>query len=158
MEFLLDTNVLLRLFDRGDSHYPSIRLMLRTAWAHSHQLHVAGQNIAEFWNVSTRPLSARGGYGLSIEVVTRRVAGISRITSLLHESPESYAEWLRLVQTKEVRGVEVHDARLAALMIARSIRYIVTFNSDDFSRYPEIKALSAAEAITVMSAASNPGQ
>lgn len=156
MRLFLDTNVLLRLFDSSDTHCASIRSMIRMAWAQSHQLLVAGQNIAEFWNVSTRPQSARGGCGLSIDMVARRVTAISRITSLLHETPETYAEWLRLVGTKQVRGVEVHDARLAAVMIVRSIEHIVTLNSADFARYPEIKAITPAEAITLMTTTSVP--
>jgi predicted nucleic acid-binding protein len=32
----------------------------------------------------------------------------------------------------------VHDARLAAVMLAHGVNHILTFNVDDFRRYPGI--------------------
>ena len=45
-----------------------------------------------------------------------------------------------------VFGVQVHDARLAASMIAHNVRYILTFNVADFTRYAneEIVAIDPA--------------
>ena len=40
----------------------------------------SAQYIAQFWNVCTRPASARGGYGLSIEETDRRVRVIYPVT------------------------------------------------------------------------------
>ncbi len=37
-----------------------------------------------------------------------------------------------------VRGVQVHDARLAAAMRVHGIPYILTFNGSDFERYSGI--------------------
>jgi predicted nucleic acid-binding protein len=41
-----------------------------------------------------------------------------------------------------VRGRQVFDARLAAIMIEAGIDHILTFNADDFRRYPGITAVS----------------
>ena len=40
-----------------------------------------------------------------------------------------------------VMGVQVHDARLVATMIAHRITHLLTLNDQDFARYPEITAV-----------------
>lgn len=64
MRYLVDTNVLLRLLQRNDPKYTTIRQVVRTLMARGDDLCCAPQNIVEFWNVCTRPASARGGFGL----------------------------------------------------------------------------------------------
>jgi hypothetical protein len=39
-------------------------------------------------------------------------------------------------------GVQVHDARLVALMMAHGLSHLLTLNPADFQRYPGITALS----------------
>jgi len=55
-----------------------------------------------------------------------------------------YPEWERLVFTYSVKGVQVHDAKLVAAMCVHDLTHILTFNVDDFSRYPEIIAVHPA--------------
>jgi predicted nucleic acid-binding protein len=42
------------------------------------------------------------------------------------------------VETYGVSGRQVHDARLAAVMEVHGVTHILTFNTDDFRRYPGI--------------------
>jgi predicted nucleic acid-binding protein len=44
-------------------------------------------------------------------------------------------EWKQLVVRHGVQGSKVHDARLVATMNIHGIRRILTFNTDDFTRY-----------------------
>ena len=46
-----------------------------------------------------------------------------------------YLEWRRLVVTFGVLGVQVHDARLVAVMKTNDVTHILTFNADDFTRF-----------------------
>jgi predicted nucleic acid-binding protein len=46
-----------------------------------------------------------------------------------------------LVTDHNVRGVQVHDARLAAIMHAYGLNHILTLNQQDFLRYPGIQAV-----------------
>jgi hypothetical protein len=78
MVYLLDTGVLLRLFDRADPNCLIIRKALWEGRRAGDQFVVSVQKIAEFRNVSTRPRSARGGYGLSISQVERRLRVLER--------------------------------------------------------------------------------
>jgi len=51
-----------------------------------------------------------------------------------------YEEWKRLVVQHKVIGSKVHDTKLVAAMKVHGIAMILTFNTDDFSRY-DIEAL-----------------
>jgi len=73
MRYLVDTGVLLRLLQRNDPNYSTIRQAARTLLAGGDKLCCAPQNIVELWNVCTRPASARGGFGLTTAETNRRV-------------------------------------------------------------------------------------
>ena len=60
---------------------------------------------------------------------------LEKAFSLLPNSDDVYREWRRLVVKYNVAGVQVHDARLAASMIAHNVTRILTFNVTDFERY-----------------------
>lgn len=142
MLYLIDTGVLLRLFNRTEPSHATIRQCLWNLRKAGHRFIVSPQNIAEFWNVSTRPVAARGGYGLSIEETERCVRVIERICEVLADEPSTYSVWRQLVLDHGVKGVQVHDARLVAWMKTQVINHVITLNGADFSRYPGIVAAS----------------
>lgn len=145
MQYLVDTGVLLRLFDRSDPEHRTIRATLRRLREEGHVICATYQNVAEFWNVSTRPVSARGGYGESLSSTERRAQFIERIGTILTDHPGAYEEWRQLVVQHQVQGASVHDARLVAMMRVSSTPTIITLNGSDFARYPGVTALSPAE-------------
>jgi predicted nucleic acid-binding protein len=102
------------------------------------------QNIAEFWNVCTRPLE-QNGYGLSIADADARVAYIERTMTFLPDNEEVYSIWRRLVVDHQVRGVQVHDARLVAIMETYGLTHILTLNQADFLRYANIEAVHPSQ-------------
>jgi predicted nucleic acid-binding protein len=142
MQVLLDTGVLLRLLDRSDPHHADIRQALRRLQGRGDVAVTSAQNIAEFWNVCTRPASARGGYGLSVAQTDRRLRLLERLVPLLPETPGAYPLWRNLVVAHGVQGVQVHDARLVAFMQAHGVTHLLTLNAADFARYHAIFALS----------------
>jgi predicted nucleic acid-binding protein len=83
MDVLVDTGVLLRAFDRSLPEQRTIVRAFRKLWSVDHDLVTTSQNIAEFWNVATRPVQARGGFGLSVAVVDARVKLIERLGDVL---------------------------------------------------------------------------
>ncbi len=89
MQYLVDTGVWLRLFDRTDPGHAVIRGALRSLRSGGHSLVACPQNIAEFWNVSTRPASARGGYEKSVATTEGRVQIIERFGTILAESADA---------------------------------------------------------------------
>ena len=94
--------------------------------------------MAEFWNVCTRPATARGGFGLSIADADRRLRIIERLFRVLPDNPATYQAWRALVVAHALKGVQVHDARLVALMQVNGIAHILTLNGGDFARYTGI--------------------
>jgi predicted nucleic acid-binding protein len=141
MLVLLDTNILLRLVDRNDPLNAMVRAAARGLKVRGDVLVMTVQNVAEFWNVCTRPTSARGGLGLSIAETDRRLRLLERIVSILPDSPAVYAIWRNLVVTLGVVGVQVHDTRLVASMQANAVTHIMTLNGADFGRFAGITAL-----------------
>jgi predicted nucleic acid-binding protein len=134
MGTLIDTGVLLRAFDAKSPHYRPIRQALRKLLDESELLTVTVQNIAEFWNVATRPLE-HNGQGLSVERVKRRIAIIERLCDVVAEDSVSYEHWKRMVDSLGISGVKVHDARLVSVMLRSGVKRILTLNDGDFRRY-----------------------
>jgi predicted nucleic acid-binding protein len=134
VDYLVDTNILLRFADRMHPLHPTIRAAVRKLRSSGVRLQAASQNFAEFWNVATRP-AARNGFGLTPEEADRRLRILERLFPLLPDSPAVYPEWRRLIVAFGVSGVQVHDARLVAAMRANGIARILTLNPSDFARY-----------------------
>jgi predicted nucleic acid-binding protein len=151
MLVLLDSGILLRLVNRADPEHATIRAALRILKQRGDSLVTAPQNLAEFWNVCTRPASARGGYGLSVAQTTQRLRLLERLFQVLPETPASYPLWKQLVVAHGVMGVQVHDARLAALMEGQGVSHILTLNTADFARFSKIVAQSPAEVLRAVS-------
>jgi predicted nucleic acid-binding protein len=136
--YLVDTNILLRFLLPNDPAYSVIRRAVGILKTRRERVVTTSQNIAEFWNVCTRPPTARGGLGLTVEATERRLRLLERHFHLLPDHPEIYNHWKLLVTTHNVIGVQVHDARLVAAMIANGVTHILTVNVPDFTRYPGI--------------------
>ena len=134
MAVLVDTGVLLRAFNREAPERAAILQALHAVRARGDGFIVAVQNVAEFWNVATRPKD-KNGFALPAEVVERRLRVVERFAQIVTESPASYAHWKRLVTRWSVQGVKVHDARLVSVMLAEGIQSVLTLNDKDFERY-----------------------
>ena len=105
------------------------------------QLYIVPQNLIEFWNVYTRP-TERNGLGRSVVETQAEVNRLKVLFPLLLDTQPIYQEWERLVVAYEIRGVNVHDARLVAAMLVHGLTHILTFNISDFARYSEITAVN----------------
>jgi len=131
---LVDTNILLRMTRRADPQHQVVDKELFRLAFQGTIFHYTHQNIAEFWNAMTPPLT-RNGFGLTVADAERQVRSIEAGMSLLPDSEAVYREWRRIVVQFSVSGVQVHDARLAATMRVHRISHILTFNVTDFGRF-----------------------
>jgi predicted nucleic acid-binding protein len=147
MRYLLDTGILLRIINREAAMHDQIRRAVRLLKAQGHIVVTTFQNVSEFWNVCTRPVEARGGLGLTLDETRRRLRTIERITTILPDSAETYACWKQLVLDHGVRGTQVHDAKLVAMMSVHGITHLLTLNPGDFARYPGVTALTPEQVI-----------
>lgn len=141
MPYLGDTNILLRLALRSDPQHALIRSALRKLRQQGEMIYYSPQNLVEFWNVCTRPSAARGGMGLSTAEADWATRIVERVFPLLPDNYAIHAEWRRIVVTHQVSGVQVHDARLVAVMRTHGITHLLTLDIDDFRRYPDITAV-----------------
>ena len=141
MSFLLDTNILLRSVEPSHPMYSDTINAIKTIRNRETILYIAPQNLVEFWNVSTRPRD-KNGLGYSVEETKKEVNRLKSFFCLLPESPLIHSQWEMLVTNYQVKGVNVHDACLVALMLVYDLTHILTFNIDDFRRYQEITAIS----------------
>jgi predicted nucleic acid-binding protein len=137
VRYLVDTNILLRFVNRRDPLHTAVRAAIRALRQRGDHLCVAPQNCVEFWNVATRPVD-RNGFGLSPTVAAQSLQLIERLFDVLPEQPDVYAEWRKLIVQFSVTGVQVHDARLVAIMRVHALTHILTFNTNDFARYSSI--------------------
>lgn len=135
MAVFVDTGILLRSVHRTDPFYPEVRSAIRKLIEQNTPVFTGLQQLAEFWNVSTRPPGQRSGFGLSSEEAGKRLRRIDRGVKVLTESPVTPVIWRALVQKYGVKGVAVRDARTAALMLTHSLNLLVTLNQADFTRY-----------------------
>lgn len=134
MIYLADTNVLLRIVHRTDVRHSIAQSAVHKLETKGHQLQATSQNFAEFWNASTRP-TERNGFGLTSGETGTLLGELEQSFPLLPDSSNVYPIWRRLVVKYDVKGVQVHDARLVAAMIVHNVTHILTFNATDFERY-----------------------
>ncbi|MGH9736389.1 MAG: type II toxin-antitoxin system VapC family toxin [Candidatus Acidiferrales bacterium] len=137
---LVDTNILLRMSRRLDPEHELVsRALTRLASNHT-SLCYTHQNIAELWNALTRPI-ARNGLGLGVAEAEKEVRAIESGMTFLPDGESVYREWRRIVLERQVVGVQVHDARLAAVMYVFGIAHILRLNVNDFGRFGGLTAL-----------------
>lgn len=142
----VDTNVLLRLQSPESRNTEEAQTAVDWLRSHGNALCIAPQNVAEFWNVCTRPRD-RNGFELSTKDAMARLAFVESITELLIEQPITYTLWRDLLVQHAIRGVQVHDARLVAIMQTYNLNRILTYNYQDFARYAHIEVIDPRDAI-----------
>jgi predicted nucleic acid-binding protein len=146
MRVLVDTNILLR------GAQPTHPLQPRATHAVSKLLRegavvfICPQNVAEFWNVATRP-AGLNGLGFSQAEVIREISIIESTLAILPDIPPIYPVWKRLIRDHGVQGVKVYDARLVAIMSVYGVDCVLTFNAADFRRYGNIEVLQPVAVI-----------
>jgi predicted nucleic acid-binding protein len=148
--YLLDTNILLRSADPAHPMNPEAVEAVAALLDAGEAVAIVPQNISEFWNVGTRPAD-KNGLGLTPAQVDSEVSRLEAALSLRADIPQIYREWRKLVVKHSIVGVNVHDARLVAAMIAHGLSHILTFNDKDFRRYQGITVMTPADVIKAYS-------
>jgi predicted nucleic acid-binding protein len=144
--WLLDTNILLRISKSDDPYHPTISGALRVLVTQGVQLCFTSQILGEFWNASTRPRD-QNGFGLSTSETDRLAHVIERDFDLLPDSHDVHDRWRLLLVDHEVRGAQIHDARLAASMYVHGVTQLLTVNVRDFQRFKGLRIVHPAEVI-----------
>lgn len=145
MSVLLDTNILTRLSQQSHPHHAAAASAILALKTENEILYIVPQTLYEFWAVSTRPISANSGLGLTVAQTKTEMARVRSLFEMLPDTPAIFVEWERLVEIHEVKGKMSHDARLVAAMNVHGIKRILSFNDRDFSRYAAVTAINPAD-------------
>jgi predicted nucleic acid-binding protein len=148
--YLVDTNILLRLVQPDSPEYGTIRQCTDRLWERGADLFYTSQNLAEFWNVCTRPAD-RNGFGFSVAETDERASLIEAKFSFAADSEATHQEWRKIVVAAGVSGIQVHDARMVAAMRVHGIANLLTLNAKDFRRFSGITVLSPDEVLASFS-------
>ena len=82
---------------------------------------------------------------MSVVETARRIRLLERIVEVLKEPDSTYGHWKSLVLRHGVQGRQVHDAHIVAVMAAYRVKRVITFNVQDFVRFPGIQARTPKE-------------
>ena len=143
MNFLLDTNILLRDLDITHPHHPAAVTALAKFVAKGCKLHLVSQTLYEGWVSLTRPLAANG-LGKSPADAFAIISRWEAIYPVLDDTPNVRSHWQQLVTTHAVSGKNAHDARLVAAMLTHGLTHLLTFNDADFQRFTAVVTVTPA--------------
>ncbi len=139
---LLDSNILIRFVVKSDVNYPIVRAAVSKLLKQGDKLAYISQTVAEAWVVLTRPVTARGGFGLSYDEAKACRNRLERAFVLMEDGPQVFQNWKQLVDQYQIVGVNAHEARLVATMQMHGVKRILTFNESDFKRYQHLEVLT----------------
>src|SRR5260370_42000988 len=71
----------------------------------------------------------------------KKSAALKKSLTLLPDIPAIYSAWKQIVAVHKVQGVKAYDARLAAIMSVYAVESVLTFNSVDFERFSNLRAI-----------------
>ena len=140
MNWLLDTNLVLRFSDKRSAVHQTACQSLDSLFTRGESLHITAQNLIEFWAVATRPIEANG-LGWTCDDTDAWITHLLTRLLFLRDSERVFSEWRSLTAGLAIKGKKVHDARLAAVMKAYNITHLLTFNTGDFARFAGIRAV-----------------
>lgn len=144
MSYVMDSNIMLRMAQVTHSMHAEATQATTALLRRGETVHIIPQNLYEFWSVATREIQYNG-LGLSVVDAQAELARLKALFFFLPDSPAIYPEWERLVTQHAVRGRDAHDTRIVAAMNVHGITHLLTFNKDDFKRFPGITVLLPSE-------------
>ena len=137
---LVDTNLLLRSVQPGHAQCQMARNAVKAVRQLGYVPCIVPQIVYEYWVVATRPLTSNG-LGLSSIDAEADIARVIEQFHLFRDERTIFDRWQRLVVQYEVHGKTAHDARLVAAMERHGIEHLLTFNTQDFQRFPFLIAV-----------------
>ena len=135
---VLDANVLAYAVDAEAPQHAASRALLDAAIDPSVTLYVTSQILCEFYSLITNPRRVR-----AVSSAAEALSIISAMLALpglyvLPTPSRTVAGWMQLLQRHPVTGGDVFDLQIVATMQANGIQRIYTFNTDDFTAFPEL--------------------
>ncbi len=131
----VDTNVLVRArFEAAPSHSLARRRM-QEAGESGEALRISRQVLREYLATVTRPQSWSSP--VAMDAALAHIAALEAVFDILEDGPRVTQTLTGLCREVPVAGRQIHDANIAATMLAHGERRLLTFNAGDFRRYGE---------------------
>ena len=140
----LDTNVLLSATDESRPSHAGAQCILRYASQGERHFAISGQVVREYLVVATRPVNANG-LGLDTGSAVGNIDKIRKRTVFFDETESVSAVLQDMVADYSIEGKRIHDANVAATMLANNISKLITENGSDFTPFDEIETVNIAE-------------
>ena len=129
----VDTNVLVAArFVTAPAHVTACRCLDR-AGNSEEPLHISRQIVREYLVVVTRPQTWSGS--LTMGDALKDAMRLLSSFAVLEDGPNVMAVLTTLCREVPVAGKQIHDANIAATMLAHGERRLLTLNAKDFQRY-----------------------
>ena len=141
----IDTSVLVAArFVTASAHVAACGCLDR-AGNSEEPLHISRQIVREYLVAVTRPQSWSKSLAMgdALDDAARLVSSFT----VLEDGPNVMAALTALCREVPVAGKQIHDANIAATMLAHGERRLLTFNAKDFRRYAERIELVDLEAL-----------
>lgn len=129
----LDTNILVAAsHPNAPFHGEAIRIVDRLH-ASPLEVWISRQIVRELLATLSRPQP--WGSTLAPQALADHGGRILKLYKIAEEGAESTARLLEYVRDGRAQGRQVHDAAIAAVMLSRGIRRLLTFNTAHFERF-----------------------
>lgn len=149
MFYLTDTNVSARRILPTDPQHPLVTQAIDLLRQQGAVLHITAQIIVEFHALATRSTDANG-LGMTAVQASLEARKMEAIFPLLPEIPAIFPLWRNLVDTYNIVGRQVYDARLVAVMQAHGVTHLLTLNPTHFRRFSGITVVEPRNVSGVM--------
>jgi predicted nucleic acid-binding protein len=141
----VDTNVLVYATQESAPFNRPARQKLKELEDSGSEFWISRQVLREYIATMSRPQTYSNP--LSIETIVERIRLFEQIFMVADDTVEVTAHLLTLLEETSTGGKQVHDANIAATMLAYGIDTLLTANVDDFKRFEDkITLVSLVEA------------
>lgn len=137
---LADTNLWLRAADPDAKQHLVALDALKALVTQGHLVCLSPQVLMEYWAVATRPKDANG-FGWDTKKAGLEIEQLRDSYPFLIDREEIFPLWFELVRDHEIKGKRTHDTRIAAVMAAHRVEYLLSFNGGDFATFPHVRVL-----------------
>ena len=138
---IVDTNVLVYALDADAAQHAAARALLEAARDDaSITLFVNPQILCEFYSIVTNPRRVRNPRSPAEAIAA--ICGLLAFLYVLPVPAQAVDGLLDLLRRHPVTGGDVFDLQLVAAMQANGVSTIYTFNTDDFTVFPELSIVT----------------
>ena len=129
----VDTNALVRARFRASPFHEAARAALARAGLDSEPIRISRQVVREYLVTVTRPQDWSDP--LPVAAALRDVEWLRSTFEILEDGERVTNMLVALFREFAIGGKQIHDANIAATMLAHGERRLLTFNAKDFRRY-----------------------